>query len=76
MYNNCLFWAIGMWLRNPGTYLCFRKTKKNKYRWIVWWHVLWMDRDFSVYSFVPLGNYKNRIFPPLIYYGTVKEGDV
>lgn len=76
----CVIYAIKQYYQYGG-YLVFRKTRLNKFRWLAWFHVLWLPSDCpkggkctGLESFVPQDEIY-RIFPPPWFKGKVKKGD-
>ena len=82
-YNNCLGWALIRWWNNPDSYLHIRITRMNKWRFVVWVHILWGPKNCPDYgrpcpymmSFQPEEHYIKRIFPPAFFKGRVVAGD-
>ena len=73
MRSNCILYAVGKFIREGG-YLKLRRTRLNRFRWLVFWHVLHETDDGKVTSFVPFAPVV-RTLPPLFYLGYIKEGD-
>ena len=83
----CIPYAVSQYHKHGG-YIVLRKTRFNRFRWIIWFHMLWLPPECpkggacqGLESFVPDIktvediNSLIKIFPPLWYKGHVKKGD-
>lgn len=79
--SNCLLFALYMFYYHGG-YLVIRRTRLNKLRWLVWFHVLWLP-EYCNYTNTPCTNLLSfspdqeikKSLPPMIFKGSVKKGD-
>jgi hypothetical protein len=74
MWSNCLFWAVGQWIKHGGC-LRWEMTHYNKVSWLKWPHFYWVDDNGQAWEFHSKGPKRKILIPPPIFPGEPRKKD-